>query len=262
MNRFTFPRQRAHTKCLFIYVDIDIEGIIVKMEQSIRREIIFQFIERIQKEVSFYSINEKYTNEIDAQLQSQRMKNIFETCIQYIELTFCLPSLMVQLPESIFHLENSLTHCKDTDPKFSQLLNVLDQKSVIKMLENVECQVFKIKWKLKKKKELIFIVFLFLLKMPTNGRNIVLLLTELKRIADNKISTNTSLELAKQKVLHQIWSENDMNMRKIDQLRQGMNEIQMKFNTNSMIKRNEIQRFELEKEQLIQKSTNDFTRLM
>lgn len=87
-------------------------------------------------------------------------------------------------------------------------------------------------------------------------------MSELKRIAEHKIQTSASLELAKQKVLHQIWSNNDVNARKIKSIIREMEESQGNILRNTTAKRDEIQQFKFEKEQLQQKSDNEFTRLM
>lgn len=70
------------------------------------------------------------------------------------------------------------------------------------------------------------------------------------------------MELAKQKVLHQIWSSNDVNVRKISAIIREMDENQANIRRNTSEKRDEIQLYKLQKEQLQQKSDNAFTRLM
>lgn len=84
----------------------------------------------------------------------------------------------------------------------------------------------------------------------------------MKWIAEHKIRTSASLELAKQKVLHQIWSKNDVNVRKINAIIREMEENQANIRRNTSVKRDEIQLYKLQKEQLEQKSDNAFTRLM
>lgn len=99
-------------------------------------------------------------------------------------------------------------------------------------------------------------------QLSVGVRNIIGLLSTLKRIAEHKIQTSASMELAKQKVLHQIWSNNDVNARKINAIIRGMEENQANILRNTTVKRDEIQQYKLEKKQLEQKSDNEFQRLM
>lgn len=70
---------------------------------SIQRKVILEFIHRIEKEVSFYTTNEKYSNrqDIDSRLQCQRIEKIFDTCIQYIKLASYLPTFLIESPDVI-----------------------------------------------------------------------------------------------------------------------------------------------------------------
>lgn len=99
-------------------------------------------------------------------------------------------------------------------------------------------------------------------QLSVGVRIIIALLSELKRIAEHKIQTSASVELAKQKVLHQIWSNNDVNVRKITSIIRGMAQNQAIILRNTAAKRNDIQQYKLQTEQLQQKSDNEFTRLM
>lgn len=98
--------------------------------------------------------------------------------------------------------------------------------------------------------------------MPLNGRNFLHLLAELKRITKNKILTNASIELAKQKVLHQFWTKNILNIQKLNEITKEIEENREKIAKILLLKQDEIQQHELEKQQLEQRSKFDFTRLM
>lgn len=95
-----------------------------------------------------------------------------------------------------------------------------------------------------------------------SGKNILMLLCELDRIAECKILSSASLDLAKQKVLHQIWKNNDVVMQKIRDINREIEYNHTKIINNTAVKRDDIEQYKLEKQQLEQKNTTDLTRLM
>lgn len=73
---------------------------------------------------------------------------------------------------------------------------------------------------------------------------------------------DASIVMAKQKVLHQMWAKNDRNLCKIKQLRQEIENDQVKTANIEAIKRAEIQRYEFEKERSTLNNTVELNRLM
>lgn len=73
---------------------------------------------------------------------------------------------------------------------------------------------------------------------------------------------SASLELAKQKVLHQIWAANIKITRKINQIRREIEEDQLKMSSIATEKQDEIEQFEFEKRRLIHKNSMTLNRLM
>lgn len=112
-----------------------------------------------------------------------------------------------------------------------------------------------------KKSHLIFETFLSF-KISQSGQTIILLLTELSQIARYRIEMSASTEMAKQKVLHQIWSANTKNMRKIQQIRRTIEEDQLKVSSIAAMKQDEIDRLETDKRRLIHKNSTTLNRLM
>lgn len=86
-----------------------------------RHEVILDFIYRIQKEVSFYANDGKWSNvdEIESRLQANRMKNIFQNCIQYVKFAFSLPYQtdlvqLISLGNTQDELHLVFRHCLDS----------------------------------------------------------------------------------------------------------------------------------------------------
>lgn len=102
----------------------------------------------------------------------------------------------------------------------------------------------------------------FHLQISNSGQNILLLLGELSQIARYRIQTSASTEMAKQKVLHHLWAVNTKHMRKINQIRRGIEEDQIKVAAIVAKKRYEIERYEFEKQRLTHKNTMALNRLM
>lgn len=100
------------------------------------------------------------------------------------------------------------------------------------------------------------------IQIKKGERNIILLLTELKHIARYRIECTASIEMAKQKVLHQLWAINTKNLRKINQIRRDIEEDQMKVTTIVSTKQKKIERYEFGKQRLIHKNTMSLNRLM
>lgn len=71
-----------------------------------------------------------------------------------------------------------------------------------------------------------------------------------------------STEMARQKVLHQLWAENTKNMRKINQIRRNIEENRMKVSSIAAEKKDEIERYEFEKKRLNHKNSMALNRLM
>lgn len=74
-----------------------------KSSHSIQQKVLLEFIDRIQRELSIYTTNDKYSNrqDIDSRHQCQRIANIFDTCIQYIKLASFLPTFLIESPDII-----------------------------------------------------------------------------------------------------------------------------------------------------------------
>lgn len=98
--------------------------------------------------------------------------------------------------------------------------------------------------------------------MSCSGENIVLMLAELIQIARYRIETNASTDMAKQKVLHQLWATNTKNLRKINQIRRDIEENQLKVSNLLATRQKEIERYEFEKQRLCHKNTTVLNRLM
>lgn len=124
---------------------------------SIQREIIFNFIDQIHKEVSCYSISaiNEQINEIESQLQAQRMEKILTSCIQHIELTFHLPNLLAIDPDFIrsfkwmegierliYESGDVMGTQKQFQSVFCRALISLDQHFLVEALQKFNCEVF------------------------------------------------------------------------------------------------------------------------
>lgn len=99
-------------------------------------------------------------------------------------------------------------------------------------------------------------------KISKSGGSILRLLTELRQIANKRIQMTASTEMARQKVLHQLWAENTKNMRKINQIRRNIEENRMKVSSIAAEKKEEIERYEFEKKRLNHKNSMALNRLM
>lgn len=89
-----------------------------------------------------------------------------------------------------------------------------------------------------------------------------MLLSELIRIAQNRIETNATTEMAKQKVLHQLWAANTKNLRKINQIQRDIEDDQLKVSNFLATRQNQIDRYEFEKSRLYHKNTTILNRVM
>lgn len=85
---------------------------------------------------------------------------------------------------------------------------------------------------------------------------------ELRRIARHRIGISAATEMARQKVLHQLWAANTKNTRKINQIRREIEEDQLKMSSIATEKQDEIELYELEKRHLIHKNSMTLNRLM
>lgn len=85
---------------------------------------------------------------------------------------------------------------------------------------------------------------------------------ELRRIARHRITISAATEMARQKVLHQLWAANTKNTRKINQIRREIEEDQLKMSSITTEKQDEIELYELEKRHLIHKNSMTLNRLM
>lgn len=88
------------------------------------------------------------------------------------------------------------------------------------------------------------------------------MLSELIHIARYRIETNASTDMAKQKVLHELWATNTKHLRKINQIRREIEEDQLKVSHLSATRQTEIERHEFEKHRLCHKNTTLLNRLM
>lgn len=77
-----------------------------------------------------------------------------------------------------------------------------------------------------------------------------------------RIETNAAEDMAKQKVLHQLWAINTKNEQKINQIRHDIQEDQLKVSSLLATRRNEIERYEFEKQRLCHKNSMVLNRLM
>lgn len=84
----------------------------------------------------------------------------------------------------------------------------------------------------------------------------------MRQIARHRIQMSASTEMARQKVLHQLWAANTKNTRKIYQIRREIEEDQLKMSGIATEKQDEIERFEFEKRRLIHKNSMTLNRLM
>lgn len=90
----------------------------------------------------------------------------------------------------------------------------------------------------------------------------MLLLTQLRQIVRQRIQMTASTELAKQKVLHQLWDMNSKNMQKICQISVDIQEEQNKNAKIVTEKKEEIGRLEFDKRRLEHKNNMELNRLM
>lgn len=73
---------------------------------------------------------------------------------------------------------------------------------------------------------------------------------------------SASTEMAKQKVLHQLWAANMKNMGKINEIRREIDDNHRKVSTVSIEKQQQIERYEFEMSRLIHKNSMALNRLM
>lgn len=87
-------------------------------------------------------------------------------------------------------------------------------------------------------------------------------MSELTQIAKYRIQSCASTEMAKQKVLHQLWAANITNIQKINQIHHEIEENRITFSCTASKKRTEIQCYEFKKCRLIHKNSMALNRLM
>lgn len=79
----------------------------------------------------------------------------------------------------------------------------------------------------------------------------VILLKKLSQIARYRIQLCASTEIAKQKVLHQLWATNVINIQKINKIQREIEENRIEFSNIVSKKRMEIHCYEFRKCRLI-----------
>lgn len=84
----------------------------------------------------------------------------------------------------------------------------------------------------------------------------------MQQIAHHRIQMSASMEMARQKVLHQIWAANTKNARKINGIRREIEEDQLEMSSILTEKQDEIERFEFEKRRVVHKNSMTLNRLM
>lgn len=88
------------------------------------------------------------------------------------------------------------------------------------------------------------------------------MLSELIHIARYRIETDASTDMAKQKVLHQLWATNTKNLRKINQIRREIEHDELKVSDLLATRQKEVERYGFEKQRLGHKNTTVLNRLM
>lgn len=73
---------------------------------------------------------------------------------------------------------------------------------------------------------------------------------------------SAATEMAKQKVLHQLWSENTKNIGRTQQIRRAIEEDQLKVSGNVTVKQDELEHYEMQRRQLTHKNSMTLNRLM
>lgn len=93
--------------------------------------------------------------------------------------------------------------------------------------------------------------------MPENGAIVLALLRELKHFAEHKILMSAAKEMAKQKVLHRMWINNDNAVREIKRKLDEIRTEECKLNAIIAEKNDEIQLLEQSREILLAKNSSE-----
>lgn len=99
-------------------------------------------------------------------------------------------------------------------------------------------------------------------QMSESGSIVLALLRELKYIAEHRILMSAGKEMAKQKVLHRMWINNDNTMREIERKREEIETEESKFNAIIAEKGEEIQLLERSREILLAKNSTELNEKM
>lgn len=99
-------------------------------------------------------------------------------------------------------------------------------------------------------------------QLTDDGAIVLALLRELKYFAENKILMSAAKEMAKQKVLHRMWINNDNTVREIKRICGEIEAEESKFNAIIAEKRKELQLFQQSKEILLAKNSKELNELM
>ncbi|XP_055311486.1 dynein regulatory complex protein 10-like [Sitodiplosis mosellana] len=221
-------------------------------------QVVFELIERIGREVAFYedyesNISAKDFKHIELQIQAQRIEKILDLCIAKIPLVFYISSLIEQPRDHHLKLLFSRRDAQQIEQFTQKWSNLTADASNIDFiadlnvcLDIVENNDAAKEWQ----------------KNSYSGQRIIVLLTELRRIACHRIQMTASTEMARQKVLHQIWAANTKNTRKLNQIRREIEEDQLKMSSIATEKQDEIERHEFEKRRLIHKNSMALNRLV
>lgn len=98
--------------------------------------------------------------------------------------------------------------------------------------------------------------------MTDDGEIVIVLLRELKYFAEHKILMTAAKEMAKQKVLHRMWINNDNTVREIKRKRDDIESEECKTNAIIANKKEEIHLLERSKEILLTKNSKELNEKM
>lgn len=98
--------------------------------------------------------------------------------------------------------------------------------------------------------------------MSENGSIVLALLRELKYIAEHRILMSAGKEMAKQKVLHRMWINNDNTMREIKRKCEEIETEESKFNAIIAEKSEQIQLLKRSREILLAKNSTELNEKM
>lgn len=94
-------------------------------------------------------------------------------------------------------------------------------------------------------------------QMPENGAIVLAMLRELKYFAEHKILMSAAAEMAKQKVLHRMWINNDKVVREIKRKCGEIESEECKFNAIIAGKNEELRLLDRSKEILLAKNSSE-----